>query len=157
MLVKPHPPQPHLPFPCFCKIKMRGSSKMAWITRYPLILILSCDVFMILVKQRVPTDEDLQWLSQKLERWKPVGRGLKIEEAKLTTFDYENKECSEKAYKMLLHWKEKNGSSATIKILHNALCHQTVNRTDLAEKLSTGNISLIFQFNKNTITYKYSA
>ena len=44
------PPPPHLPFPCFCKINMRGSSKMARIdavrtTRYPLILILCCDVY----------------------------------------------------------------------------------------------------------------
>ena len=59
--------QPHLPFPCFCKIKMRGSSKMAWIdavrsTRYSLILMLCCDVFMFLVKQGVPSDEDLGWL-----------------------------------------------------------------------------------------------
>ena len=112
---------------------------------------------MFLVKQGVPSDEDLEWLSQKLEKWKPVGRRLKIEEAKLTTFDKENKEYSEKAYKMLLHWKEGNGSSATHTILHDALCHPWVNRTDLAEQLSTGNISLIFQFNKNTITYKYSA
>ena len=50
-------PQPHLPFPWFCKIKMCLSSKMAWIdavrsTRYPFILILCCDVFMFLVKRR---------------------------------------------------------------------------------------------------------
>ena len=59
--------QPHLPFPCFCKIKMRGSSKMAWIdavrsTRYSIILMLCCDVFMFLVKQGVLSDEDLGWL-----------------------------------------------------------------------------------------------
>ena len=40
-------PQAHLPAPCLCKIKMRGSSKMAWIdaiptTHYPLLLILRC-------------------------------------------------------------------------------------------------------------------
>ena len=60
-------PQPHLPFPWFCKIKMCLSSKMAWIdavrsTRYPFILILCCDVFMCLVKQGIPSDEDLEWL-----------------------------------------------------------------------------------------------
>ena len=60
-------PKTHLPFPCFCKIKVRGSSKMAWIdavrtTRNPLILMLCCDVFMFLVKQVVPSDEDLKWL-----------------------------------------------------------------------------------------------
>ena len=59
-------PQPHLPFPCLCKINMRGSSKMAWIdairtTRYPLILMLCCDVFIFVVKQGVPSDEDLEW------------------------------------------------------------------------------------------------
>ena len=60
-------PQPHLPFPWFCKIKMCGSSKMAWIdavrtTRYSLILMLCCDVSTFLVKQGVPSDEDLEWL-----------------------------------------------------------------------------------------------
>ena len=60
-------PQPHLPFPCFCKIKMCGSSKMAWIdavrtTCYHSILMLCCDVFMFFAKQGVPSDEDLEWL-----------------------------------------------------------------------------------------------
>ena len=60
-------PQPHLPFPRFCKIKVRGSRKMAWIdavrtTRYPLISLLSCDVFMCLGKQGVPSNEDLERL-----------------------------------------------------------------------------------------------
>ena len=64
--VNPHPPTPSS-FPCFCKIKMRGSSKMAWIdavrtTRYRLILMLCYDVFKFLVKQGVPSDEDLEWL-----------------------------------------------------------------------------------------------
>ena len=59
-------PQLHLPFPWFCKIKMCGSSKMAWIdavriTRYSLILILCCDVFMCLCA-RIPSDADLEWL-----------------------------------------------------------------------------------------------
>ena len=112
---------------------------------------------MFLVNQGVPNDEDLEWLSQKLEKWKSVGRRLKIEEARLTAFDNENNDYSEKAYKMLLHWKEGNGSSATNKFLHDALCHPLVKRTDLAECVITGNISLILQLNKNTITYKYSA
>ena len=162
MPVSPHPPQPHLPSPCLCKIKMRGSNKMAWIaairnTRYPLILTLCCDVFMFLVKQGVPSDEELDWLSQKLENWMVVGRRLKIDKPTLTAFDMENRGWFEKSYRMLLHWKERNGSTATYTILHDALCHPLVKRTDLAEQLMTGNIPLILKFNKYTITYKNSA
>ena len=112
---------------------------------------------MFLVKQGVPSDEDLEWLSQKLNKWKTVGRRLQIEEVKLMMIDDENTEFIEKIYQMLLHWKERNGSTATYTILHDALCHPLVNRTDLAEQLITGNISLILQLNKNTIIYKYSA
>ena len=104
-------------------------------TRYSLILMLCCDVFMFLVKQGVPRDQDLEWLSQQLEKWKAVGRRLEIKEAKLTAFDDENKEYSEKIYKMLLHWKKRDGPSATYTVLHNALCDTLVNRTDLAEQL----------------------
>ena len=47
-------------------LKMGRSSKMAWIaairtTRYPLILMFCCDVFMFLVKEEVFSDEDLEW------------------------------------------------------------------------------------------------
>ena len=132
-------PRPHLPSPCLCKIKMHGSSKMAWIvairtTRYSLILMLCCDVFIFLVKQRVPSDEDLERLSQKLKKWKTLGRRLDIEEARLTAFDEINEEKCEKIYKMLLHWKERNGSAATYMVLHDALCDPLVSRKDLAEK-----------------------
>ena len=143
-------------------MKMRGSSKIAWIaairnTHYPLILTLCCDVFMFLVKQGVPSDEELDWLSHKLENWKVVGRRLKIDTQTLTAFDMENRGWFEKSYRMLLHWKERNGSTATYTILHDALCHPLVKRTDLAEQLMTGNIPLILKFNKYTITYKNSA
>ena len=112
---------------------------------------------MFLVKQGVPSDEDLEWLSQKLKKWKTLGRRLQIDDGRLAAFDDENRRRSEKIYKMLLHWTEWHGSTATYTILHDALCHPLVNRTDLAEQLTTGNISLILQLNKNTITYKYSA
>ena len=121
---------------------------------------------MFLVKQGVPSDEDLEMLSLELENWKAVGRRLKIEDASLTAFDQENRKWSKKVYKMLLHWKRKGGLDATYMVLHDALCHPLVSRRDLAEKLwaysnlpqfTTGNMSLILQFNNNTITYKYSA
>ena len=132
-------PQPHLPSPCLCKIKMCGSSKRAWIvaistTRYPLILMLCCNIFIFLVKQEDLRDEDLEWLSHKLEEWKPLGRRLKIEEATLTEFDDDCGKKREKIYKMLLHWKQANGAAATYMVLHDALCHPLVDRKGLAEQ-----------------------
>ena len=97
--------------------------------------MLFCDVFMLLVKQEVPSDEDLEWLSHQLENWQELGRRLEIEEATLTAFDDDYKKKRQKIYKMLRHWKEKDGSAATYKVLHDGLCHEFVKRTDLAEKL----------------------
>ena len=122
---------------------------------------------MFLVKQGVPSDEDLEWLSHHVEQeWKVLGRRLRIKEERLCATDTDHPDMVEKAYQMLRHWKEKNGSAATYKVLHDALCHRLVSRRDLAEQLweysnlpqfTTGNMSLILQFNNNTITYKYSA
>ena len=97
--------------------------------------MLFCDVFMFLVKQGVPSDEDLEWLSNKLENWEELGRRLGIDDATLTAFDDDYKKKRPRIYKMLLHWKQKNGSAATYTVLRDALCHEFVNRTDLAEKL----------------------
>ena len=137
--VNPHP-QAHLPAPCLYKIKMRGSSKIAWIvairtTCYSLILMLFWNVFFFLVKQGVPSDEELEWLSHQLENWEELGRRLEIEEATLTAFDDDYRKKRQKIYKMLRHWKKKDGSDATYTVLDDALCYQFVNRTDLAEKL----------------------
>ena len=121
---------------------------------------------MFSVKQGVPSDEELEQLSLQLENWEELGRRLQIEEATLTAFDDDYRRKRKKIYKMLRHWKEKDGSAATYTVLHDALCHKFVNRADLAERLLAnsnlpqfipGNISLILQFNNNTITYKYSA
>ena len=108
-------------------------------------------------RSQVPSEDDLEWLSHRLEKWKTFGRLLKIEEARLTAFDDKNVEYSEKIYKMLERdWRERNGSAATYTVLHDALCHPLVNDTVLAEQpgaysnlpqFITGNISLILQFN----------
>ena len=121
---------------------------------------------MFLVKQGVPTDQDLEWLSYQVERWKELGRCLRITVATLMEINHQYKDTLEKGYQMLLNWKRKGGLDATYMVLHDALCHPLVRRRDLAEKLrtysnlpqfTTGNMSLIMQFNNNTITYKYSA
>lgn len=98
--------------------------------------MLCFGVFMFVVKVGVPSDEELEWLSQKIAKgWKPLGRRLNIDESKLTGIHKENEEYSEKPYQMLLYWKEREGSNATYQVIHDALCHYLVERKDLAEKL----------------------
>jgi len=88
-----------------------------------------------LVKEGSPVDTELHVLAQKLALdWKRVGRRLKIEEEKITKFHEDNKELDEKAYQMLLHWKRRDGLTATYQVLNDALCHKLVNRKDLAEE-----------------------
>ena len=69
------------------------------------------------------------------DTWRVLGRRLKFEKAKLEEFDHCKWRLSEKAYEMLMEWKQKEGSEATYRVLHEALCHKFVNRTDLADKI----------------------
>ena len=96
--------------------------------------MLRWNVFMFLVKQGVLSNEDLQWLSHELENWEELGLRLKIEEATLTEIDRDYRRKHKNIYKMLRHWKEKDGSAATYTVLHDALCHPLVSRRDLAEQ-----------------------
>lgn len=66
--------------------------------------------------------------------WRKVGRRLNLDEADLDAIHKENEEYSEKAYKMLLKWKQAEGQGATFLVLYNALCHDLVNCKELAEK-----------------------
>ena len=85
------------------------------------------------VKEGIPSDEDLERLSVKVEKWKPLARRLlKSSELEALHKDYE--EWSEKALAMLLKWKQKNASDATYRRLYDALCHVLVNQKDLAEQ-----------------------
>ena len=83
-----------------------------------------------------PTVDDLEGLAQRIPGyWKKLGRGLlENDEDALDAIDKENEEYSEKAYKMLLKWRNKKGSGATFQVLHDALCHRLVNRQDLAQE-----------------------
>lgn len=81
-----------------------------------------------------PTDEELERISQKIgQGWKSLGRRLQMSESQLTAFDKNNAEYSEKPYQMLQCWKQRDGLAATYQVLHDALCHDLVNRRDLAE------------------------
>ena len=59
------------------------------------------------VKEGIPSDEDLERLSVKVEKWKPLARRLKLEAAELEALHKDNEEWSEKALAMLIKWKRK--------------------------------------------------
>ena len=90
----------------------------------------------IAVKAGRPTDRELHCLAGMIaEKWRPLGRQLGFEEWELTLFHKDNEEYKEKAYAMLLSWKQRKGEGATYQVLKEALCdEELVGRTDLAEK-----------------------
>ena len=103
--------------------------------RFLLLLIFTFTRFLgAAVKEGIPSNEELERLSVNVEKWKTLGRRLKTEEAELTALDKDNEEWSEKAFAMLRKWKRKNASDATYRCLYDALCHELMNRKDLAEK-----------------------
>ena len=87
------------------------------------------------VKKGSPTDNDLEHLSTKISHvWRTLGRRLTFHEPELNEFDSRHEQISEKAYSMLLAWKQRGGSDATYSVLKQALCDQRVNRRDLAQE-----------------------
>ena len=92
-----------------------------------------------MVKDGGPTEETLEFLSVELaEKWETLGRRLKFNTTAitnfLTNFDKPNEGQEAKAFKMLLAWKQREGSKATYKALYDALCHDLVECKRLAEK-----------------------
>ena len=69
----------------------------------------------------------------KIAKWKPLARRL-LESSELESLHKDNEKWSEKAFAMLIKWKQKNASKATYRCLYDALCHDLVNRKDLAEE-----------------------
>ena len=87
------------------------------------------------VKQGMPKKDELEGLAYELtEVWEQLGSRLGVEEGRLAAFNKENVKYFKKAYQMMLHWKQRDGSAATYQVLSDALCHLYVNRKDLAEK-----------------------
>ena len=86
------------------------------------------------IKEGGPCEDALEELSTCIgEDWMQLGRRLLISQAELDEIDHRRPKFKEKAYRMLLCWKQKNSSNATHSILSDALCHRLVNRRDLAE------------------------
>lgn len=86
------------------------------------------------VKEGNPSYYELEGLSQKIVHWRSLGRRLNFHEAQLHGFDNENSQWREKAYAMLRKWKERDGPDATYQVLYEVLCHEYVQRKDLAQK-----------------------
>ena len=92
--------------------------------------------FVVVVKDGSPSPDELEEVSVSIGKsWRALGRRLKIDKAKLDGFDHCKWELSEKAYEMLMEWKQNEGSDTTYRVLHEALCHKFINRTDLADKI----------------------
>ena len=88
------------------------------------------------MKEGTPSDDDLEALSNYIQKsWLILGHRLKIRPVKLDEIDMRWPELDEKARRMLLRWKQENGSTATYRVLSEALCHEFVNREDLAEDI----------------------
>lgn len=89
------------------------------------------------MKEGCPSDYELEELSLGLiaDDWRKLGRRLKLEEARMVACHYNNKILSDKAFEMLLYWKNRMGSNATYQVLYDALCHEPVARKDIAEQI----------------------
>ena len=88
------------------------------------------------MKKGTPSDDDLEKLSNLIATsWIKLGRRLKIIQPKLDDFHARWQGLDEKAYRMLLCWKEKNGSKATYRVLNEALCSEFVSCRKLAEDI----------------------
>ena len=90
----------------------------------------------ISVKKGTPSDDDLEELSNMLgHNWENVGRRLGFEQARITSYHKENEKLSEKAFKMLLDWKQSKGSDGTYQDLYDALSHKLVKCKHIAEEV----------------------
>ena len=81
-------------------------------------------------------DDELEFLSVRLGGgWKRLARRLGFTVDKIEAIDKDNERVSVKAYKMLMIWRQREGSHATYQVLHDALVHKLVQHKNLAEVL----------------------
>ena len=90
------------------------------------------------------SSDELDYLAERIENWKSLAHLLWFTEDKIGVFDDDNVKLRDKVYGMLIVWKDREGSRATFRVLHDALCHRLVNRQDLAEEFCLdGSSSLV--------------
>ena len=86
------------------------------------------------IKHGIVFDDELEFLSVRLgDGWKKLARRLGFTVDKIEAIDKDNERLSVKAYKMLMIWRQREGSHATYQVLHDALVYKLVQRKDLAE------------------------
>lgn len=92
----------------------------------------------ITVRVGSPTTDQLQTLARKLgNEWQQLGICLGFEPGEMAGFVNNNPgNFLEQKFAMLMEWKKKHGTDATCLVLYVALCHENVNRRDLAQLLS---------------------
>ena len=95
-----------------------------------------CLSFLVVVKPGIPEDNELHEMANDVIRfWKKLGRELKVKEPKLDQLDEDHqRDAYEKAFQMLLHWRQMKDDQATYRILYSALTSSVVGRNDLARK-----------------------
>lgn len=87
------------------------------------------------MKVGCPSEDELEELSIMLsDNWGKFGRRLGFAQARITAFHKENEKLSDKAYAILMEWKERGGSDGTYKVLYDALFHKLVRCKLIAEK-----------------------
>ena len=92
-------------------------------------------VFVVPLKPGILEENELHDLANDVSPfWKKLGRQLKIKDLKLSQLDEDHQQDAyEKAYQMLLHWRETRLDQATYQMLYNALTSDVVGRNDLGK------------------------
>ena len=91
-----------------------------------------------IVKQGKPTRKELMGLGRDIgNKWRILGGCLEVEE-ELDSIDHGYKNLTQKGFQMLKYWTQKNGSSATYRVLSGALEDELLARKDLSQKYCYG-------------------
>ena len=82
----------------------------------------------------LPDDEMLLIAADIIEEWKRLGMALGLNSAEVAEVDIDERLVRDKAYQVLLKWKQKFGSEATYRRLADGLTNSAVERNDLVDK-----------------------
>ena len=118
--------------PCKSMSFLRRRQKSKFYACYTLLLIFTFMRFLwAAVKEGIPSNDELEHLSVEVDDWGKLGRRLGFTPAELTALHKDKEKWSEKAFAMLMKWKEKKASSATYRCLYDALSHELMNRREM--------------------------